>query len=219
MIRTGARIVKNLKSEVQPVPSFKSVQIFLIAAIVVSAMAVHAGTRMGVEYKGYEVPPYEVEYTAGDREVRRYAPYIVAEVTVAGDRSQAIRAGFRVLANYIFGGNAENQKVEMTVPVTQEPAGGNWTVQFMMPASYTLDTLPRPETDAIRFFEARPERQVTISFSGRGTTRMLQSKTRELRAFAREQGLTVAGNPRYHFYDDPFTLPWNRRNEVSLPVM
>lgn len=198
--------------------SWKSIQIMMIAAIVVSAFAVHAGTRGNAVYKGYEMPPYEVEYAAGDREIRSYAPFIVAEVTVAGNRDQAIRRGFRTLANYIFGGNADSEKVAMTVPVTQEPKGSNWTVQFMMPADYTLETLPKPESNAIRFFEASPERQVTISFAGRGTTDMLQQKTDELRAFAQERGLTITGNPRYHFYDDPFTLPWNRRNEVSLPV-
>ena len=39
------------------------------------------------EHKGYELPPYRVEQSEGRFEVRGYGPHIVAEVTVAGDRS------------------------------------------------------------------------------------------------------------------------------------
>ena len=51
----------------------------------------------------------EPEYTRldgdGPFEVRRYAPVVVAEVSVTGDMQSATNAGFRVLAGYIFGGN------------------------------------------------------------------------------------------------------------------
>ncbi|WP_254448954.1 heme-binding protein [Thalassococcus sp. S3] len=169
-------------------------------------------------YKGYEQPPFAVNKIDGDIELRRYAPHIVAEVQVDGSREQAIRRGFRVLADFIFGGNESGESVAMTVPVSQLPGDGVWTVRFMMPAAYRIEDLPRPSSDSIRFVETGPEEHLVIRFSGLATTRALATKTQTLMQYAADQGLKVAGPARYHFYDDPFTLPWNRRNEVSIPL-
>jgi hypothetical protein len=45
---------------------------------------------------------------------------------------------------------------------------------------------------------------------------LLTEKEAELRGLAAQQGLTLGAGPFYYFYDAPFTLPWNRRNEVSF---
>ena len=73
-------------------------------------------------YKGYELPPYTVLKQFEQAELRQYAPQLVAEVTVEGERNEAINAGFRILAGYIFGANDSADKVAMTTPVTQTPA-------------------------------------------------------------------------------------------------
>jgi hypothetical protein len=57
-----------------------------------------------------EQPAYTVIRSFGDMEVRDYPPMIVAEVEVSGARKQAINAGFRLIADYIFGNNSPSQK-------------------------------------------------------------------------------------------------------------
>ena len=57
----------------------------------------------------------------GDIEIRSYDPMIVAEVVTKGERYDAINAGFRILAGYIFGGNQGQKKLAMTAPVIQQP--------------------------------------------------------------------------------------------------
>lgn len=108
---------------------------------IILALGVAMATGAGAEetHKGYEMPPYTVEWQDGAREIRSYGPHLLAEVKVSGSRSGAIQKGFRVLAGYIFGGNATGEKIAMTVPVAQTPeAGGEtWVVSFMMPARYT----------------------------------------------------------------------------------
>jgi len=188
----------------------------LIASLAVTTMAVAAERVM---YKGNELPPYEVSARDGALEIRDYGPHLLAEVTVEGERRGAINRGFRVLANYIFGGNETGEKIAMTVPVTQTAAAADtkrWVVRFMMPSSYTQDTLPTAESPFIRFVEEGAVRQAVLGFSGRATTQVLEAKSAELLTRVEAQGLTPVGEPRYYFYDDPMTLPWNRRNEVAI---
>jgi hypothetical protein len=76
-----------------------------------------------------EEPKFEQLSKDGNIEVRRYAPLIVAEVTVDGDMDAASNQGFRLIADFIFGNNraagatAEkaSDKIAMTAPVTAIP--------------------------------------------------------------------------------------------------
>lgn len=181
-------------------------------------------------YKGTETAPYTVERTLEGAELRRYGPRLVAEVTVSGSRSGAANAGFRILAGYIFGGNAESSKIAMTTPVAQVPEASaesaaaksgadgaqSWTVRFTLPAGRSLADLPPPDDPRIRLIETAPERMLVLQFSGRATDAALARATASLQAIADRAGVKGRGEPEFLFYDSPFTLPWNRRNEVAL---
>jgi hypothetical protein len=169
-------------------------------------------------YNGYEIPQYEVIQAAGPIELRRYAPHIVAEVQMPGGKRRAASQGFRAVANYIFGGNASGQKVAMTAPVTQRPAPDGWTIRFMMPSRYTLKTLPVPNNASVKLHEVDPGLRLVMRFSGRAIGSTLEGRLAQLKGYAATQGLTLTGGPEYAYYDDPFTLPWRRRNEVSYRV-
>ena len=186
----------------------------------VLALGVAMATAAAAEgtHKGYEMPPYAVEWSEGAREIRAYGPHLLAEVTVSGGRQGAIQSGFSTLAGYIFGGNATGEKIAMTVPVAQTPVGEVWTVSFMMPPGFTKDSLPAPRNSAIRFVEAGPSRQVVERFSGLPATADLAERAKALRAWAEGQGYKVIAGPHYYFYDAPMTLPWKRRNEVAFTL-
>ena len=182
-------------------------------------VAMTEATKAGAEtYRDNEMPPYTVESSDGAREIRAYGAHLLAEVTVSGSRRDAIGTGFSMLAGYIFGGNAGGEKVSMTVPVAQSSKGSGWTVSFMMPRAYTLQTLPRPKDGRIRFVTAPPSRQLTERFSGLADTEGLEARAAALRIWAQAQGMTIADGPHYYFYDGPMTLPWNRRNEVAFTL-
>lgn len=123
-----------------------------------------------------------------------------------------------MLAGYIFGGNATGEKIAMTVPVAQTPAGEDWVVSFMMPARYTAETLPAPRSERVRFVQAGPSRQVVERFSGLPGTAGLEERAEALRAWAEGQGHEILAGPHYYFYDAPMTLPWKRRNEVAFTI-
>ncbi|MES2729819.1 MAG: heme-binding protein [Pseudomonadota bacterium] len=178
---------------------------------------------------------YTVTFKQDDFEIRDYAPMIVATVIVTGDRKTAIGDGFRLLADYIFGNNVAATKIEMTAPVIQQqqgqdiamtkpvlqtetPDGKAWDVAFVMPAHYTLETLPKPVNDAVRI-ETRPARQfAVISFNGRATPDDLAAKTTALSGFVQAKNLKTIGEPSFAFYNPPMTLPFLRRNEVMVEI-
>ena len=181
-----------------------------------------------------EQPKYTVQQKDGDFELRRYAPYIVAEVVESGDQGQAVQAGFRELAGYIFGGNTSRAKIAMTAPVAQKPASetiamtspvaqapagdGRWTVQFMMPAAYTLDRLPKPDDPDVHF-RAEPAREMAVvTFSGVARDRNYREKTEALKRWASSKGLAVHGPSVLAQYDPPWTPWFMRRNEVLVEI-
>ena len=165
-------------------------------------------------------------------EVRDYAPMIVAEIEIFGDRESAINQGFRSIADYIFGNNTAarkvamtapviqhaTEKISMTAPVTQIKQGESWIVKFVMPASYTMQTLPKPNNKAIKLKETVMMRYVVIRFSGLASMQNLEKNTSKLKKFTNEKHLKIISEPVYAFFNPPFTLPFMRRNEVMFQV-
>lgn len=179
-----------------------------------------------------EQAKYEVVESQGDIQIRDYAPMIVAEAEVIGERKEAINQGFRIIADYIFGNNAPRQNVAMTAPVVQQPsekiamtapviqegAANSWKVRFVMPASYSLDTLPKPNNDAVKIQQIEGKRFAVIRFSGMAGEDSLKEQTDSLNAFMTEKNLKAISQPTYAFFNPPWTLPFLKRNEVMVEV-
>jgi hypothetical protein len=181
-----------------------------------------------------EEPEYEVLATYDGYEVRRYAPYLVAEVDVVGDDSDG--RAFRILAGFIFGDNqqsekmqmtapvetrkqSEGQKMSMTAPVITEPREDSVaTYAFVMERKYTLDTLPRPNDERIRLLE-RPERIIAVRrySGGWSEARYVENKNALLDALARDN-VRASGAAELARYDSPFKLWFMRRNEIWVPI-
>ena len=179
-----------------------------------------------------EQPRHDVLISEEPFQLRRYAPMLVAEITVAGDRSDAANTAFRPLADYIFATRREGPEIAMTTPVTQAAEGadpmmtvsgggtaaGRYTVRFAMPREWTEDTLPAP-TDpniAIRGIPARE--MAVVTFSGRATDEAVRDRAEELRGFMKRHDLIGDGTVEYAYYDPPMTPPPLRRNEVMMGV-
>lgn len=161
---------------------------------------------------------YSVVASAGAIEIRDYAPQIVAETTVAGARDAAISEGFRRLAGYIFGDNSPQRKIAMTAPVGQAPENGDWKVRFTMPAEFSMASLPKPNNAEVTLAAAPGKRMAAIRFSGLVSDAALAEHEAKLLDYLKRQGLSPKGAPQYAFYDPPWTLPWNRRNEVLVEI-
>ena len=107
----------------------------------------------------------------------------------------------------------------MTVPVQQQGANGTWSVRFIMPQQWTMETLPAPTDTRVTLVPMPARRFAVIRFSGSAAQRELDAKTSELQAFVRGRNLEPQGEPVYAFYNPPWTLPFFKRNEVMLEVL
>jgi hypothetical protein len=180
-----------------------------------------------------EEPKFTVALKDGAFEIRDYAASIVAEVTVTGDQKEASSKGFRLLAGYIFGGNATRQKIAMTAPVTKTATsekiamtvpvtliagGSDWLVRFTMPARYALADLPVPNNKAVRIRAVPAARFAVLRFSGLAGEAKVAAKTEQLMEIIKAHGLVVGGPSSIARYNPPWTPWFLRRNEVMVPV-
>jgi hypothetical protein len=179
-----------------------------------------------------ENPKYEVIAVDGDKEIRSYAPYIVAKTTIKGDFKNAQSAAFRVLAGYIFGANEKKQsitmtapvvqskaekgeKLDMTAPVVQSKSDDGWQMAFMMPSKYKLEDLPTPNDKRIQFEKVPAKIMGAIRYSGRGLEATNAEKANELKSWLVANGqYEITSEPQYAGFDPPWTLPLFRKNEM-----
>jgi hypothetical protein len=194
-----------------------------IGGLVVAA----AAAAFVVSASSAEEPPHTVVLSDGDFEIRDYPSLTIAEVTVHADRNAAAYAGFRKLAGYIFGGNAQKQKIEMTAPVIEARAeaadaeGGPqqaWTIRFVMPRGSTLAKMPKPDDQTIRMVDAPATRYAVLRFSGVAEDGSTEARTAELEALMKARGIGAAGAPLIAQYNPPWIPGFMRRNEIMIPI-
>ncbi|MEM8570734.1 MAG: heme-binding protein [Pseudomonadota bacterium] len=167
--------------------------------------------------RSIEMPDYTVELKDGAFELRRYPAMVVASIDRAGSRGNAVRAAFSPLAGYIFARSREGEKIAMTAPVTQEPATDGWKVSFIMPSGRSVVDLPQP-TAEIELSNVAPRLAASITFSGSWMDSRFEEASDKLLIWVERQGYLPAGPPEYAYYNDPFTPPFLRRNEVIVEL-
>lgn len=144
-------------------------------------------------------------------------------------------SSFGALAGYLFGKNDQSTAMKMTTPVfTTNPGDVNSetndqeerTMEFVLPSNYwgteNLSKAPKPlENSGVTLEERQSESRAVLMFSGYASKKESEKRKKELLSTLSksdskwkpvEDTLTLAQ------YNDPFTVPWKRVNEVSVKV-
>jgi hypothetical protein len=168
----------------------------------------------------YEEPEYVVVADRDGYEIRRYESYLVAETTVRGGFESTGNVAFQRLAGFIFGRNSQSEKMNMTVPVTHQPAAdGSHRYRFVMERAYSEDSLPLPVDDTVDIVRVPAGHYAALRYrGGRGEGRFNRAAEQLLSALERD-GVEVSGPREAAAYDGPFVPAPIRRNEVLVPVL
>ncbi|KAK9055423.1 hypothetical protein SSX86_026506 [Deinandra increscens subsp. villosa] len=176
-------------------------------------------------------------------EIRELEPYFVAETTMPGKYGFDLNGSsqsFNVLAEYLFGKNTANETMEMTTPVLtrRTQSGGEtmdmttpvitkrmedqdkWKMSFVMPSKYG-SSLPLPKNSAVTITEVPARTVAVVAFSGFVTDEDVMYRESKLRdTLKNDSQFKVKSGAQLEVaqYNPPFTLPFTRRNEISLEV-
>ncbi|GAA0139022.1 hypothetical protein LIER_00653 [Lithospermum erythrorhizon] len=176
-------------------------------------------------------------------EIREVEPYMIAETAMPskdGFDFYGASQSFNVLAEYLFGKNTKKEKMDMTTPVITSRSQSDgvkmemttpvitkrvedqdkWRMSFVMPSKYGSD-LPLPKDSSVVIREVPKKIVAVIAFSGFVTDEEVKRRETKLRdalkydsQFRVKEGASVEVSQ----YNPPFTLPFNRRNEIALEV-
>jgi len=180
-----------------------------------------------------EEPDYELIRKFDNVELRRYAPYVVAEVVLDASAEDAGSQAFPILAGYIFGKNKGEKKfamtapvtqtatplrMDMTAPVTQAAVAGGMRVQFVLPKGVSLSTAPEPIDPRVRLREEPGGTWAVIRYSGTWSQSNYLAHLGELKTSLEAAGVATQGEPVLARYNAPFTPWFMRRNEIWLAL-
>ncbi len=210
----------------------------IIIVLILIAWTVWSFYAYTVETLSYEVLDKKENY-----EIRKYSPYIAMQVEIDEENTnEALNAGFRVLAGYIFGDNQGNRKVAMTAPVIEQKENikesTKWgasvsmtapvmeqkntedkrVITFTAPKEYTIDTLPRPNTDKIKFVQVSAKKYAVHRFTWYYTAERIEEKKKYLKEILGKDNLKILGEPMFAGYNGPGTIPFLMRNEILIEV-
>lgn len=212
---------------------------YVIGGIVGLLLIWAVGSYLAV--RSLEEPSYTVIEQKRGYEVRQYDPYIVAETVVSSSEyNRDLNQGFRAVAGYIFGDNTSQEKISMTTPVLEQPGNQNnkgsekiamtvpvlegqsdsatRTVAFVLPSTYTLDTLPTPNNKAVNLREVDGRKVAVLRFTWYATPARVASKKAWLLGQLEQDRFTVVGEPQAAFYNPPLSMPLVLRNEILIEV-
>jgi hypothetical protein len=159
-------------------------------------------------------PPYQVIETLDDRvEIREYSRQIWA-LTSEDDRNR----GFGRLFRYISGENEGEVKIDMTAPVVTGAVSGEPFIAFVMPEGLELEDTPRPRDEGVKIEVVEERKMAAIAFSGYATEERQKRHLTILEETLRDRGIDAQGDPVLMQYNDPWTPPFMRRNEVGVEI-
>lgn len=196
---------------------------FFVSGIVFAAL-ITLSVFTGRSAMAIEEPKFEKIAEYDEFEIRKYPPFLIAETLVEEDFDEAGKAAFKRLGGYIFGNNEKKDKIEMTAPVSTEPAGEadgkkRWRIHFVMPADRRMESLPIPNDSTVTRREVPGQIVAVHRFSGTWSEERFAEKAKFLLEEVRKNGLSPKEETlRYARYNPPFTPWFLRRNEVMVEI-
>ena len=160
-----------------------------------------------------EEAKYDVVKSNEIYEIRKYSDRLVVQALNTNQNNS-----FRKLFNYISGDNETNEKIKMTIPVTQMEKKGNVTMQFYLPSKFNKDNVPNPSRPDVEIVNIKGGYYAVIMYSGRASDKNFIKHKEILDNELKKDNISIVGSAIKATYNGPFTLPMLRRNEAMFEV-
>lgn len=172
-------------------------------------------TYVAVSSRRTEHRPYNVLKQEDNIEVRWYPPVNMAAYDSDKSMYDGQNGSFRVLAGYIFGGNADGKQIAMTSPVEMRNHTDGSEMRFMMPTDIPMDSLPQPRDGRIRLFTEEGFHAATITYGGYSSESDVRKHSDKLRKYLDRAGIDYEPDVIVLGYNPPFQVV-DRKNEVMF---
>ena len=106
----------------------------------------------------------------------------------------------------------------MTTPVTQIEKKGNMTMQFYLPSRFNKSNTPNPSNSDIKILNIKGGYYAVIIYSGRASDINFIKHKNILENELKKNNISILSPPIKATYNNPFTLPLLRRNEVMFVI-
>lgn len=177
-----------------------------------------------------ESVPYERLERVNNLELRRYPQTILAVTTATNQRT-----AFRRLYRYLSGANKGDESISMTAPVetqqaesismttpvrsaTTESDADGIRMAFYLPAEYTPESAPEPAEENVSLVTEPPKTVAVDRFSWYAPDCRVTRRKTNLLSRLEAEGIEPLGDPHLLRYNDPWTPPFMRRNELAVEV-
>ena len=112
----------------------------------------------------------------------------------------------------------DGEEVAMTAPVRTATDETGVTMAFYLPADFTAESAPVPTDERVSLV-VEPERTLAVrEFSWYATQRRVDAQRRRLMAALAGRDIELIESPFLLQYNDPWTPPFMRRNEVAVEI-
>ncbi|MCH1479611.1 MAG: heme-binding protein [Crocinitomicaceae bacterium] len=173
---------------------------------------------MAYRTSNIETPIYDVVKSFENFEIRSYDAMVVAQTEMKSSAyEESSSMGFRTIADYIFGGNKDNQQIAMTSPVIME-MGEESSMSFVMPKEHAIENLPEPNSKQVELVQLQPKTYAVLEFTGYANDKKIEKHSKRLLQFLKAENLNPIGNMKYLGYNPPWQV-LGRKNEIAVEVL
>lgn len=165
-----------------------------------------------------EISPYKVlEKISDNVEVREYKKIILATANISNNEEG--NSAFRSLFKFISGENDQKQEIKMTAPVFREEIDNNMSMSFVMPEKFNEQNLPKPNNPKIKINLIKNQKFIAIRFSGFASDSNFNDHREILEYIIDDRKISAdLGNPIRAYYNQPWSLPFLKRNEILFKI-
>lgn len=161
----------------------------------------------------YETQKYDLVYSEDEFEIRFYPSSLKAKIV----SNKSSNGNFYKLFQFISGNNTKGEKIEMTTPVYMKEDYNSNTMEFVMPSSYDIESISKPNDENVVIYESEAKHFACIRYGGYSNTGKFNMHSKKLIKKLSELNIKTVGDVFYVSYNSPYKV-FNRRNEVMIEI-